>query len=142
MTLRERDPRVPVVVVVERDKLERYPWHEVADDCVYPGVPTPELRVRLAMVRRRTGTGDGMVTGWVRSRSNRRRIASPRADVAVDLTYKEFELLRFLASRSRACSPAPPSYGKSGATTSTAARGPSTCTCVGCARSSARSTST
>ncbi len=62
MTLRERDPRVPVVVVVERDKIERYPWHEVADELVYPGVPTPELRVRLAMVRRRTGTGDGMVT--------------------------------------------------------------------------------
>jgi len=30
--LRERDPRVPAAVIVEREHLERYPWHEVADE--------------------------------------------------------------------------------------------------------------
>nr|MBA3738424.1 hypothetical protein [Actinomycetota bacterium] len=34
--LRARDARVPAVVVLERDQLERYPWHDVADEVVYP----------------------------------------------------------------------------------------------------------
>ena len=59
--LRARDARVPAAIVLERDQLERYPWHEVADELVYPGAPAAELRVRLAMLRRRAGTGDGTV---------------------------------------------------------------------------------
>ena len=59
--LREHDPRVPAAVIVEREHLERYPWHEVADELVYPGAPAAELRVRLAMLRRRAGAGDGTV---------------------------------------------------------------------------------
>ena len=59
--LRERDARVPAAVILERDQLERYPWHEVADELVYPGAPAAELRVRLAMLRRRAGAGDGTV---------------------------------------------------------------------------------
>ena len=96
--LREHDPRVPVVLVVERNAIARYPWHEVADELVYPGAPTPELRVRLAMVRRRTGAGDGTVTrlGPLALDTETYRVtASGRG---IDLTYKEFELLRFLAS--------------------------------------------
>ena len=31
--------RTPVVVVVERADLERFPWHEAADEVVYPGAP-------------------------------------------------------------------------------------------------------
>ncbi|MDQ3210313.1 MAG: response regulator transcription factor [Actinomycetota bacterium] len=96
--LRERDPRVPVVIVVERDALERFPWHEAADELVYPGAPAPELRVRLAMLRRRAGSGDGAVTrlGPLALDTETYRVtASGRG---VDLTYKEFELLRFLAS--------------------------------------------
>ena len=57
--LHERDPRVPVVLVVERDAIERYPWHELADEFLYPGAPAPEVRMRLAMLRRRAGSGDG-----------------------------------------------------------------------------------
>jgi DNA-binding response OmpR family regulator len=59
--LRARDARIPAAVVLERDQLERYPWHEVADELVYPGAPAAELRVRLAMLRRRAGAGDGTV---------------------------------------------------------------------------------
>ena len=29
----------PALVVVERDRLERFPWHEAADEFVYPGAP-------------------------------------------------------------------------------------------------------
>ncbi|CAN5746763.1 response regulator transcription factor [soil metagenome] len=97
-TLRERAPRVPVVLVMERHTVERYPWHEAADELLYPGAPATEVRVRLAMLRRRAGTGDGTVTrlGPLALDTETYRVtASGRP---LDLTYKEFELLRFLAS--------------------------------------------
>src|SRR2546423_1074427 len=47
--------RLPVMVIAERADLDRIPWHEVADDLVYPGAPEQELRVRLAMLGRRIG---------------------------------------------------------------------------------------
>ena len=97
--LRARDARVPAAVVLERAQLERYPWHEVADELVYPGAPAAELRVRLAMLRRRAGAGDGTVI-----RLGALSIDSETYHVTVsgrplDLTFKEFELLRFLAQR-------------------------------------------
>lgn len=96
---RARDRRVPLVVIAERDQLERHPWHEVADEVLYPGAPAAELRVRLAMVRRRAGSGDAAMIrlGPLTIDSETYRVeASGRP---VDLTFKEFELLRFLASR-------------------------------------------
>jgi hypothetical protein len=86
--LAARDARLPAVVVVDRDHLERYPWHEV---------PEAELRVRIAMLRRRAGAGDGTVVrlGPLAIDTDTYRVtASGRS---LDLTYKEFELLRFLA---------------------------------------------
>jgi DNA-binding response OmpR family regulator len=97
--LRTRDARIPVTVVVERDQLERYAWHEVADELVFPGAPAAELRVRLAMLRRRAGAGDGTVIklGPLAIDTETYRVtASGRP---LDLTFKEFELLRFLAQR-------------------------------------------
>ena len=35
--LHERKTRLPAVVIVDRDHLQRYPWHEVADEFVFPG---------------------------------------------------------------------------------------------------------
>jgi DNA-binding response OmpR family regulator len=91
------DIRVPVAVIAERDQLERYPWHEVADELVYPGAPAAELRMRLAMLRRRAGAGDGTVTrlGALAIDSDTYRVTV--AGRPLDLTFKEFELLRFLA---------------------------------------------
>jgi DNA-binding response OmpR family regulator len=96
--LRERDPRVPLVLVVERDTIERYPWHEVADEFLYPGAPAAEVRVRLAMLRRRAGSGDGTVImlGPLAIDTDSYRVSA--SGKALDLTFKEFELLRFLAS--------------------------------------------
>jgi DNA-binding response OmpR family regulator len=90
---------VPVVVVAERDQLERYPWHEVADELVYPGAPVAELRARLAMLRRRAGSGGGAVTrlGPLAIDGDTYRVTA--GGRSLDLTFKEFELLRFLASR-------------------------------------------
>jgi len=96
--LRARDALVPAIAIVERDQLDRYPWHEVIDDFVYPGAPASELRARLSILRRRAGTGD----------PNAIRLGPLALDVEtyrvtasgrpLDLTFKEFELLRFLAS--------------------------------------------
>ena len=89
--------RLPVVVIAERADLERFPWHEVADELVYPGAPEAELRMRLAMLRRRIG---GAQEGSIRLGAC--AINSDTYQVTVDarpldLTYKEFELLKFLA---------------------------------------------
>jgi DNA-binding response OmpR family regulator len=94
-----RDARLPVAVIAERDQLERYPWHEVADELVYPGAPAAELRLRLGMLRRRAGAGDGTV---IRLGALALDTETYRVTVAgrpLDLTFKEFELLRFLAQR-------------------------------------------
>ncbi len=96
--LRARDSRVPAVVILERDHLERFPWHEIAEELVYPGAPEAELRVRLAMLRRRSGPSDGRVIrlGQLLIDSDTYRVTA--AGRALDLTFKEFELLRHLAS--------------------------------------------
>ena len=56
--LRERGPRIPVLVVVERKDVDRFPWEEVADDVIFPGAPEGEIRLRFALTRRRMGTGE------------------------------------------------------------------------------------
>jgi DNA-binding response OmpR family regulator len=89
--------RLPVVVIVERADLERFPWHEVADELLYPGSPNGELRVRLAMLLRRTG---GSSEASIRLGSCAINSDTYQVTVAgrpLDLTYKEFELLKFLA---------------------------------------------
>ena len=91
---------VPVVAIVERADLERFAWSEIAEDVVYPGAPEAELRVRLAMLRRRHGGGGaGSVIrlGPLALDTHTYRVTA--AGRPLDLTFKEFELLRFLASR-------------------------------------------
>jgi DNA-binding response OmpR family regulator len=95
--LRARDGRVPAMVVLERDQLERYPWHEVADELVYPGAPAAELRVRLAMLRRRAGAGDGTVIRLGAISIDTETYHVTVSGRPLDLTFKEFELLRYLA---------------------------------------------
>jgi len=96
--LRALGTKTPVVVVVERSDLERLPWDEVADELLYPGAPEAEIRLRLAMLRRRSGTGDATT---IRLGPMMLDVDTYQVTVAgrsLDLTYKEFELLRFLAS--------------------------------------------
>jgi DNA-binding response OmpR family regulator len=95
--LRERDPRLPSLLIVERDQLDRFPWHEVADELVYPGAPAPELAVRLAMLRRRAGAGDGTVIRLGPLAIDTDSFQVTASGTPLDLTFKEFELLRFLA---------------------------------------------
>ena len=96
--LHAQDPRIPTLVILERDQLERFPWHEVAHEFLYPGAPPAEIGLRMALLRRRAGAGAGTTIrlGPLAIDTDTYRVtASGRP---LDLTFKEFELLRFLAS--------------------------------------------
>jgi DNA-binding response OmpR family regulator len=97
--LRELDPRAPAMVILARDVLERYPWHEVVDEFVFPGAAEAELRVRFAMLRRRAGAGDGTTIrlGPMAIDTDTYRVTV--SGRPLDLTFKEFELVRYLAER-------------------------------------------
>jgi DNA-binding response OmpR family regulator len=96
--LRARDARLAAIVIVERPDLERYPWHEVADEFVYPGAPEGELRVRLDMLRRRSGGGEEAIVSLGGLRIDIDTYKVTAGGRALDLTFKEFELLRYLAT--------------------------------------------
>ena len=96
--LKERDARARTIVIVERPDLGRYPWHEMADEFVYPGAPETELEVRFAMLRHRAGSGDASIVtlGDVRIDTDTYKVTANGRPL--DLTFKEFELLRHLAT--------------------------------------------
>lgn len=99
LALRDAGGRVPAVAIVERGDLGAFPWDEVADEVIAPGAPAAELLLRLAMLRRRAGRPSA---GSIRLGPLVLDPVSYRATVdgaALDLTYKEFALLRFLAER-------------------------------------------
>ena len=89
---------IPALVIVERDQVGRYPWQEVADEFVYPGAPPAEIGLRMAMLRRRAGAGDGTTVRLGPLAIDMETYRVTAAGRPLDLTYKEFELLRFLAS--------------------------------------------
>jgi DNA-binding response OmpR family regulator len=97
--LRDRDPVAPVVGVLERGDLDRFAWEEVADEILFTGAPAAEIRVRIAMLRRRrSGGGDGSTIrlGPMTLDADTYRVMV--AGRPLDLTFKEFEVLRFLAA--------------------------------------------
>ena len=90
---------IPVVVVLARADLERFSWQEVADDLVHSGTSGPELHIRMGMLTRRTG-GAGEATVRLGPLSiNTESYQVFVSGRVLDLTYKEFELLRFLIQR-------------------------------------------
>jgi DNA-binding response OmpR family regulator len=97
--LSEREEGAPAIAIVERADLERLAWDAVVDDLLYPGAPAAEIRLRIAIGRRRRGATDGSVI-----RLGQLAIDVDTYQVTVggrplDLTFKEFELLRFLAAQ-------------------------------------------
>lgn len=78
--LRDADRPPPAIAIVDGDALERLPWDEVVDDLVRPGAPGQVIRLGPLAIDTDSlrVTADG---------------------VPLDLTFKEFELLRFLAER-------------------------------------------
>ena len=97
--LREGELGIPTLAIIDHDGVERYPWHEVVDEFVYPGAPPAEIGLRVAMLRRRAGVSDGSTIrlGALAIDTESYRVTAQGRPL--DLTFKEFELLRFLASR-------------------------------------------
>jgi DNA-binding response OmpR family regulator len=90
---------VPVVVLMGRSDIERLPWAEVADDVVHAGASVSELRLRLGMLNRRLGGAGDAVSRLGPLSMNTETYQVVVAGRVLDLTYKEFELLRFLIQR-------------------------------------------
>jgi DNA-binding response OmpR family regulator len=90
---------IPVVVVLARPDLERFAWAEVADDVVHSGTSAAELRLRLAMLTRRTGGAGEAIVRLGPLSINTESYQVFVSGRVLDLTYKEFELLRFLTQR-------------------------------------------
>jgi DNA-binding response OmpR family regulator len=90
---------VPLVALAARGDLDRFPWQDVADELLFSGATAQELRVRLGMLARRTG-GLGEATVRLGPLSiNTETYQVTVSGRVLDLTYKEFELLRFLVQR-------------------------------------------
>lgn len=99
LDLRKRAPQLRLLAVVAPDALERHPWPEIVDEVLAPDAPAAEVRLRLDLLARRAGASD---EGQVRLGTLVMDAHAFRATVGgrpLDLTFKEFELLRFLASQ-------------------------------------------
>ncbi len=85
------------LAVISREDLERFPWWEVADDFVCRDASGAEVQLRLELLRARRGEdGEGVLRlGPVTINAETYRVAAGTR--TIDLTFKEFELLRFLA---------------------------------------------
>ena len=90
-----RKPDLPVMVLSALSDIRSKV--ETADELLYPGTPEGELRVRLAMLRRRLGGGQeaSIRLGACAINSDTYQVTCDGRPL--DLTYKEFELLKFLA---------------------------------------------
>jgi DNA-binding response OmpR family regulator len=88
---------VPVLLVLAREDLDRFPWAGLADEFAFTEVSEAELRLRLALLTVRRGeTGEAVVRlGAVAINVESYQVTA--GGRALDLTFKEFELLRFLA---------------------------------------------
>lgn len=95
--LRTAGSAIPVLVVLLPDNVERFPWQDVADEFVSPNAGEAEIRLRLELIRARRGdAGQGVVRlGAVTINVETYQVVADRKPL--DLTYKEFELIRFLA---------------------------------------------
>jgi DNA-binding response OmpR family regulator len=86
----------PIVAVVRVEDLDRLPWERVADEVLLASASAAEIRLRLAMLAQRSGgLGDSVLRLGplaIDTETYRVTLAGRR----LDLTYKEFELLRFL----------------------------------------------
>ena len=96
--LRTRAVELPSVVIVREDQLETYPWHEVASDLLLPDASEAQIRARAAMLHRRAGgaSEDELRLGALSINTSTYRVAVDGRPL--ELTYKEFELLRYLAA--------------------------------------------
>ncbi len=89
-------PAVPVLAVLASPDLGRLPWQRVADDFVLSTATAEEVALRLTLVVERAGTGGEHVLRLGPLAIDTEAYQVTLSGRPVDLTYKEFELLRFL----------------------------------------------
>ena len=90
----------PIVVVLNEDTVTRFRIESGADDFLVTSASTNEISARLAMIARRAGHGDettALRVGDVTVNPENYQVYVRGRPL--DLTYKEFELLKFLAQR-------------------------------------------
>ncbi|MGH2724259.1 MAG: winged helix-turn-helix domain-containing protein [Actinomycetota bacterium] len=95
--LRAAGSPIGVLVVLPRGATDSQPWEEVADDFVHPDASEGEVRLRLAMLRVRRGEVGEAVVRLGPVAINVETYQVTVGGQPLDLTYKEFELLRYLA---------------------------------------------
>jgi DNA-binding response OmpR family regulator len=88
------DP-VATVAVLPRGQLSG--WEDLVDEFVFPEVSEPELRLRLAMLWQRRGDAGASAVRLGPVSINIETYQVTTGGRTLDLTFKEFELLRFLA---------------------------------------------
>jgi DNA-binding response OmpR family regulator len=98
--LRAAGSPIGVLVVLPRAAVDQRPWEDVADDFVHPEASEGEVRLRLAMLRARRGEVGEAVLRLGPVAINVETYQVSVGGQSLDLTYKEFELLRYLAEHS------------------------------------------
>ncbi|HEY7876208.1 MAG TPA: response regulator transcription factor [Actinomycetota bacterium] len=90
----------PIIVIVDESTVGRFRYETGADDFMLALAPADEISARVALVARRSGHGDEAavlrVGDLTVNPDNYQVYVHGRP---LDLTYKEFELLKFLAQR-------------------------------------------
>jgi DNA-binding response OmpR family regulator len=94
-------PRVrrlaPAIVILGPGGFDRIPWERVADDVIAADAGPAELRLRLTLAALRAGNAGETVLRVGPLAIDTETYQVSVAGRVLDLTYKEFELLRFLA---------------------------------------------
>ncbi len=90
----------PILVIVDQDSVARFRFEAGADDFLLTDASVGEISARLGLIARRSGHGDEAtvlkVGDLTVNPDNYQVYVRGRP---LDLTYKEFELLKFLAQR-------------------------------------------
>ena len=90
----------PILVVVDETAIDRFRFEAGADDFVVTSASQAEIAARLSFLTRRTGHGDEATVLKVGDLTvNPENYQVYVRGRPLDLTYKEFELLKFLAQR-------------------------------------------
>lgn len=90
----------PILVVVDEDNVNRFRYEVGADDFILTTAGAGEISARIDQLARRTGRGDAPTVIKIGDLTvNPENYQVYVRGIPLDLTYKEFELLKFLAQR-------------------------------------------
>lgn len=90
----------PIIVIVDQEGVSRFRFEVGVDDFLVTTASVGEISARLALVSRRSGQGEGSAVLKVGDLTvNPENYQVYVRGRPLDLTYKEFELIKFLAQR-------------------------------------------